>query len=162
MEYFKNVGEEYNSSLSIEMAVLQKDIKLPEITKEPLTLKTLEAFDLLGSKYILPHEVYTDVIGNFYIPILFPLVENGESNEEKFKAPNTKNILNKDGFSTAPYVQRNYIKLLIPKYIVLGFTDVISAGTKFVVAFTGGATNLSAIKVIGLYEPTKSDGGEII
>ena len=93
---------------------------------------------------------YENMIGNFYIPILFPLVENGESTELEFEAPSTGNILN-GSLASKPYVERNYISLAIPKYIVMNFEKLIPKGTKFLVAFIGGNKSIENISIVGLY-----------
>lgn len=148
-----NQTRDYGEILAIEVAELQQEIELPELPDkefEPLTLETLERFAEEGKEYKLMEREYENMIGNFYIPILFPLVENGESTELEFEAPSTGNILN-GSLASKPYVERNYLSLAIPKYIVMNFEKVIPKGTKFLVAFIGGNKSIENISIIGLY-----------
>ena len=145
--------ESYSGSLSIELAILQKDIELPELPDpelDPLTLETLERYKEEGKIYKLMENEYEDMIGLFYIPILFPLIENGESIELEFEAPSTGNIIN-GSLSSSNYIERNHISLMIPKYIIMNFKKIIPAGTKFLVAFIGGSSSINNISIIGLY-----------
>jgi hypothetical protein len=150
MSYYDNASKQYGDEISIEVAILQADITLPELPKEKLTTAVLKEYSDAGKTYDFPWQVYDDVIGNFYIPILFPLVENGDSTELEFKAPETKTVLNKS-IKTVPYVERNYISLMIPKYIAMEYVGTIPAGTKFLVAFIGGSTSINNMSIIGIY-----------
>lgn len=144
---------EYGDILAVEIAILQQKIKLPRLPdkdREPLTLDTLKNFARTGRKYELMEQEYENMIGNFYIPIMFPLVENGESTELEFEAPETNNILN-GSLSSKPYVERNFVSLAIPKYIVMNFKKEIPKDTKFLVAFIGGNKSVENISIIGLY-----------
>lgn len=149
MSCLDTINDEYSDNIAIEIAELQEDITLPELPKEKLSLKVLEEYDESGKSYDLPHDTYEDMIGNFYIPILFPLVENGESTEIEYDAPSTQ-VLNRS-VQGSSYVERNFISLMIPKYIVMQFRDVIPKGTKFLVGFIGGSTSIENISIIGLY-----------
>lgn len=154
---------QYSEISHIEIAELQQDVKLPKLPdkdKDPLTLETLERYARQGKKYKLAEQYYENMIGNFYIPILFPLVENGESTELEFDAPSTSNILNKS-LKAKPYVERNFLALAIPKYLVMCFKDKIPKGTKFLAAFIGGNTSMENISIIGLYGHTLPLGGEV-
>lgn len=155
MNYLGYSAQGSSEISSIELAILQQDIELPELPEEPLTLDTLEAYKEEGKEYKLMENEYTDMLGNFYVPILFPLIENGESTELEFDAPSTGNILN-DSLASEGYIERNFISLVIPKYIVMNFKTVIPTGTKFLVSFTGDGTSLEDINIIGL------DGHSII
>lgn len=145
-----NKESSYVDDISIELAILQQDIELPEITKEPLTLETLTKLDKQGKEYKLKEREYQNMIGNFYIPILFPLVENGESTELVFDAPKTGNILN-ESLVASTYVERNYVSLLIPKHLVMLFEDVIPKDTIFLIGLVGGGTDIEDINIIGVY-----------
>ena len=152
--------EQYSDNLGIELAILQQDIELPELPDpeiDPLTLETLERYKEEGKEYKLMENEYEDVIGLFYIPILFPLIENGESVELEFDAPSTSNILN-ESLSSSKYIERNHISLMIPKYIVMNFKKVIPKGTRFLIGFIGGSMSINNISIIGLYGHTL--GGE--
>lgn len=148
----------YLDKLSIELAILQQDIILPEINTDPLTLSLLQELEEKGDYYKTPDSEYTNVIGAFYIPVLFPLVDNSESTELEFTAPSTKNIKNIK-FRTKSYVERNFITLTIPKYIVLNFKDKIPSGTKFLVGFVGGDYSIEDINIIGIYGNSLTIGG---
>ena len=144
---------EYGDILAVEIAILQQKIKLPRLPdkdREPLTLDTLKNFARTGRKYELMEQEYENMIGNFYIPIMFPLVENGESTELEFEAPETNNILN-GSLSSKPYVERNFVSLAIPKYIVMNFKKEIPKDNKFLVSFIGGNKSVENISIIGVY-----------
>lgn len=158
--YLDYTSKQYGDDISIEIGILQNDITLPELPTEKLSYRLLKQWydeDVEAGlseenqrTYALAEQEYEDVIGNFYIPILFPLIENGESTELEFDAPNTKSVLN-NSITANKYVERNYISLMIPKYIVLQFTKTIPAGTKFLIGFIGGSTSIENMNVIGLY-----------
>jgi hypothetical protein len=144
--YLENTTQKYSTELSIEVAELQQAITLPTITTETIN----KSFFDNGGVLKTPDTEYDDMIGNFYIPILFPLVENGESTELEYKAPSTKNVVNKS-IASSGYVERNFISLMIPKYIVMNFTGTIPKGTKFLVAFIGGSSSVDNMSIVGLY-----------
>lgn len=148
-----NSTEVYAETSAIEYAVLQQEINLPELPEKPLTLKYLTELDKKGKKYVLAERAYCNMVGNFYIPILFPLVEDGESTELEFEAPSSNNILN-GSLKPAPYVERNYIQLVIPKYILMNFKDKIPKGTKFLIGFIGGSKSIENTAIIGLHPDT--------
>lgn len=149
MSCLDNTNNEYSDNLAIEIAELQEEIILPELPKEKLSLKVLKKYDKEGKNYDMPFDTYEDMIGNFYIPILFPLVENGESTEIEYEAPPIQ-VLN-GTVQGSNYVERNFISLMIPKYIIMQFRDKIPKGTKFLVAFIGGSNSIDNISIIGLY-----------
>lgn len=149
MSCLDNTNNEYSDNLAIEIAELQEEIILPELPKEKLSLKVLKEYDKEGKNYDMPFDTYEDMIGNFYIPILFPLVENGESTEIEYEAPPIQ-VLN-GTVQGSNYVERNFISLMIPKYIIMQFRDKIPKGTKFLVAFIGGSNSIDNISIIGLY-----------
>lgn len=150
MNYTNSNHSGYYDDLQIEIAILQQTIKLPELPKEELSLEVLQKYTEEGKTYNLMQNCYDDMIGNFYIPILFPLVENGESTELIHNPPKSNNILNKT-IKNSKYVERNFISLIIPKYIVMNFKDEIPKGTKFLIGFIGGGNSISDINIIGLY-----------
>lgn len=141
---------EYAELSEIEIAILQQDIELPKLPREPLTLETLKKFERLGKEYKLMEREYENALGNFYVPILFPLVEDGESTDLEFDAPPTNNILN-GSLKSSPYIEKNYIQLVIPKYIVCNFKRKIPKGTKFIIGFIGGNRSIENITILGLY-----------
>src|SRR5574344_316267 len=117
--------------------------------------------------YKQPWSSYTNVVGNFYIQTLFPLVENGESTEMEHDAPTTKAVIN-GGIKSSKYVERNYVSLMIPRYIALNFLGIIPKGTKCLVAMIGGSASLNNLSIIGIYgaslsatavDLSKKDGG---
>lgn len=150
MNYTNKNYDSYLENLSIELAILQNSIKLPELPDEELSLEVLQRYAEEGKTYNLMQNCYDDMIGNFYIPILFPLIENGESTELVYNSPKENKILNKSLKGTK-YVERNYISLMIPKYIVMNFRGTIPAGTKFLVGFVGDSISIDNINIIGLY-----------
>lgn len=146
--------DDYSGVLSIETAILVESIELPEITDPeefPLNYETLFNWheEDPSKEYILPYNVYTDVVGAFYIPIMFPLVESGEPTELEFDAMSNSNIIN-GTLEGVNYISKNYITLNIPKYIVMNFYKIIPAGTKFLIGFVGGSGEVSNMSIIGL------------
>ena len=105
------------------------------------------------NEYRLAEHYYKNMVGNFYIPVLMPLIEGeGESVDLEMEAPDTGGNLN-DSLYTSPYIEQNYVPLVIPKYIVMNFKYYIPEGTKFLVAFVGGKTTIYNASIIGLYGP---------
>ena len=154
MNILTNTSEEYSDDLGLELAILQQEIELPEITDPeefPLNYETLLAWyeEDPAKVYKLKEHEYKSMIGNFYIPVLFPLLENGDSTELIFDAPTTGNILN-NSLQAAPYTERNFVTLTIPKYLVMLFKEKIPAGTKFLVGFLGGSNSIANIHIIGI------------
>lgn len=124
--------ENFSGSISSEIAILQEEI-------------------------IFPHK-WENKIGKFFIPILFPLVTERSGAVERTKpAPNIKNIVCQ-GFTVNSYLERNFIRLMIPKHLyptvaVWDFAKkiwYIPQYTVFIVSFIGGSTLASDIKVTGV------------
>ena len=153
-DYYGNISEYFSDSLSIEIAELQRRIILPVLPKEVICNKVLKAYEELGYNYITAPDVYKNMYGNFYIPMVNPLIENGKSVEKDHSAPEVSKMLTVGNVDlvTNEYKEYNYIELMIPKYIVLQFRKEIPAGTKFVVSFTGGSANQNNTKIIALSE----------
>lgn len=150
MNLTTTLSDEYSDDIILEIAILQHKIELPELPDEDLTLDVLMRYAEEGKPYRLMQNCYEDMIGHFYIPVLFPLIQNGESTELVYDAPKENKILNKS-LRGVKYVERNYVSLMIPKYIVMNFKKEIPAGTKFIVGFIGGSTSIDNINIIGLY-----------
>lgn len=152
--FFDLIGTNYSDSLSIELAELQRTIYLPLLPMEKLSYKVLIAYEELGRSYWTKDDVYTSMIGNFYIPMLFPMVENtAESTEMIHKEPKNRNVKSSDiGYGTEKYITRSFVELMIPKHIILQFNDTIPKGTKFNIGFIGGSTTLSSIKILSVAE----------
>lgn len=140
----------YVYDLVIEIGELIEPIPLPELPTEDLSLEVLEQYAAAGKKYNLMQNCYEDMVGKFYIPVLFPLVDKGDGPEIfVHDSPKTFNIIgNAVG---EKYKEYNYISLIIPKYIVMQFRDVIPAGTRFLIGFSGEHKKISNLNVIGLY-----------
>ena len=120
---------------NIQIAVLKNKIKLPK----------------LGWKRRRDYwNRYGNMIGYFYIPTLMPLVEEGEPTEIEHEPPDTSNALNNAG-EVMPYIERNYVSLVIPKYICMNFVGYIPENTKFLVAFLNGETKIGDMAIIGVY-----------
>ena len=49
---------------------------------EKLSFNVLRAYEELGRSYWTKDDVYTSVLGNFYIPMMFPMVENSVESTE--------------------------------------------------------------------------------
>ena len=174
-------SEVYSSELSIELAVLQEDVELPSITLEPLTSELLakhhsNTYDSAGrvikfaDPYFMPYQVCTNVIGNFYITMMFPLVNNGDSTVIDYNAPNSSFVVN-DSLKGDEYAEQNFVSLIIPKYLAMNFyrypdysnftedglyysgeyKQYIPKGTKFIAGFIGGSDTVSNVSIIGIY-----------
>ena len=151
--YFDSTENYRSDALSSEIAVLQRRILLPILPREKVCEKVLKAYSNLNLVYHTAEELYTDMVGNFYLSMLFPLVQDGKSTELHFSAPKVTNIKNKKStLKTKGYYERNYINLLIPKLIVLNFRKEIPAGTKFVANFIGGSSNIDSIQISAVSE----------
>ena len=106
-----------------------------------------------SNEYRLAEHYYKNMIANFYIPVLMPLIDGEEDSMElEMQAPSTRGIMN-DGLLTSDYIEQNYVQLVIPKYIVMNFKYRIPKGTKFLVAFVGGKATIYNASIIGLYGP---------
>lgn len=145
--------KEYSENYSIELGILTQDIPLPEITKKgkhPLTHNILKSV-FENKNYRLAEQYYGNALGTFYVPVLFPLVEEGEPVQLEFDAPKNKTI--NDTLVGKNYIESNYVQLVIPKHIVMDFygQDKIPAGTKFLLGFIGGANTYGNFCVIGVY-----------
>lgn len=136
---------EYAENLIIELAELTKDIDLPFKTE-----KWKDDDGETHTKYIPLFDDYENMVGFFYVPIIMALLDNNEPTEVIVKAP-TAEAVNNNKLSGVEYVSRNYISLVIPRYIVLNFRLKIPAGTKFLICFVGGKTTINNISIIGLY-----------
>ena len=176
----KGTQNMYSNELSIEIAELQEDVPLPSISIEPLTYDILKEhhsntedeegdIESYAKPYFTPEMVCTNVIGNFFIPMMFPLIENGDSEEKEVEAPSTTDV-DGSGIVAEEYVTRNFISLVIPKYIAMNFykypdytnfvntgdyysgeyKQYIPKGTKFLCAFIGGSTNTNNISIVGI------------
>lgn len=171
--------DSYSTHLSLEVAVLQKDVSLPHICLDPLTydfLKELHSnkYDENGRiikyahPYFMPYQVCTNVIGYFRVFMITPLVEDGEPTNLKCTTPKVKQI--NGGIKGKPYTEQNYIPLMIPKYIAMNFykypdytnfendgiyytgnyKQIIPKGTKFLCSFVGGSIDMNNISIIGI------------
>lgn len=147
-KFYDQAASYYNNALSVEVAELQRKIYLPLLPLERLTDKILSAYHFYERYYWTKEDVYTSVVGNFYIPILFPMVENNTSVEMIHRKPDV-DTYNKD-FITSEYVTRSYVNLIIPRHIVMDFHNVIPAGTQFNIGFVGGSSNIDAIRILSV------------
>ena len=160
--FFDEIGYNYSEALSFEIAELQRTIYLPLLPMEKLSIKVLQAYENLGRSYWTKDDVYTSVIGNFYIPMLFPMVENtAESIELIHKNPNTRNISsNNSAFGTERYITKSFVELVIPRHIVMQFSNIIPRGTKFCIGFIGGNTNTNSIKILSVAQTVVTETTE--
>lgn len=151
--FYEQSSNTYSTALSVEIAELQKKVYLPLLPKEYPTDYVLKAYRELEGRYTTMADAYSDVTGNFYITVLFPLIQSDESTVVKYKAPSTKNIVNTDAaFSTSSYMESNYVSLTIPKHVAMEFRGYIPKGTKFIVGLIGGNSSISNIKVLAVSE----------
>lgn len=132
----------------LEKAVLLEDIILPELPKFP----TMEEIHAGKVYYPRTEELYNDVVGKFSIPITTPLNENySDPVDKKQTNKPIKNMSASSGMKSSQYESSNYIELTIPKFVALNFINKIPKGTEFIAGFIGGGTDLSDIKIIGVY-----------
>ena len=153
--FYDRVSNSYSDTLSIEIAELQRTIFLPLLPMERLTYSVLAAYEDEGLPYWFKDEVYTSVLGNFYMPLLFPMVENPEeSTDMEHDAPDSGHVIQDDKkrspYKTEAYTTRTYVELIIPKYIVMNFTDTIPKGTRFVVGYIGGSNSIESMKILSV------------
>lgn len=151
MNIINDTENEYFKKLVIEIGILLEDIILPELPKEELSLSVLQQYASEGKTYNLIQNCYTDMIGKFYIPSLFPLIDKADGPEEFiYSAPKTY----KSNGTLKPvdkYIETNYLELIIPKYIVMQFKDVIPKDTYFLIGFNGEEKEITNLNIIGIY-----------
>lgn len=138
MNITKNNNSEYYNDLIIEIAILQEDIILPEINDSSLNI-----MDFINARY-------KNTIGKFYLPSIMPLIDPLDGAKDiQYAAPKTT----KSNGTIKPnkYTEKNYIELIIPKYIMMQFDNKIKKGTKFVVGYSGVYKKISNMNIIGLY-----------
>ena len=131
--FFEDIStNEYAKSLSNEIAELQEEL-------------------ILSTPWM-------SMIGKFYIPIIFPMVEHaGEAFERTIPAPSTKNIIC-SGFKTKNYKERNFVRIVIPEYLLSTVAQwdedrkiwYIPKKTRFIVSFIGGSTSVGDMNIIGV------------
>ena len=149
--FYDKVNYSYTDALSIELAELQRTIYLPLLPMERLSHSVLTAYEEEKVPYWNKDEVYTSVLGNFYVPMLFPMVENPEESTDMIHpAPENSMLLQDGGYETEEYTTRTYIELVIPKYIVMNFNDTIPKGTMFVVGFVGGSNTIDSMRIMSV------------
>ena len=142
---------DYYKNLVLEVGILLESIPLPPLPNDPLTLSTLESYAEQGKTYNLMQNCYTNKMGKFFIPSLFPLVDKADGPEEFiYKAPRTYKT-NQSIVPIKNYTEVNYLELIIPKYIVMQFRGSIPKDTVFLIGFNGEEKEIRNINVIGLY-----------
>lgn len=138
----------------IEVGILMEDIPLPKLPTLKELIKIVKGKDdisiTLSSAPFRAEELYTDMIGKFSIPILFPA--ETEIKDKKMLAPSVMNLKNNANMVTSNYISSNYIELNIPKYILLNFKGLVPKGTRFLLCFIGGSIGIEDIRVIGVSE----------
>ena len=167
--FFDKASFSYSDALSIELVELQRTIYLPLLPMERLTYSVLVAYEEEGIPYWFKDEVYTSVMGNFYAPMMFPMVENPEESIDMIhSAPHNSMLKTEGAYETVEYTTSTYVQLVIPKYIVMNFTDTIPKGTVFVVGAVGGSNTIDQLKILSVaWLPTEvidenyaGEGGE--
>lgn len=140
-----------------EVAILMEDIELPKLpTVEELSKLISNAIAQstaeVRKKVNLPEfrveKLYTDVIGKFCIPVLFPLESSPK--DTPMPSPTVRNIQSDCNLRVSSYEKSNYVEINIPKYILLNFLDKIPAGTRFLIIFVGGSIEIADIRIIGV------------
>ena len=151
MNIINDNENEYFKKLVIEIGILLEDIVLPELPKDELSLEVLQQYAAEGKTYNLIQNCYTDMVGKFYIPSWFPLIDRADGPEEFiYSGPK----INKSNGTLKPvdkYIETNYLELIIPKFIVMGFRDVIPKNTYFLIGFNGEEKEITNLNIIGLY-----------
>lgn len=132
---------------TIERVKLAQDVKLPKVTTEPLTLKFLEN----GGKYVSPFNAYSDIKAKFFMPIMSPLMSGENASNDKKASPSVKNQKGSSKLQVNSYNSSNYIELVIPKYILMNFVDIVPKGTEFIVGSINGSLSIGKMKIIGIY-----------
>lgn len=135
----------YEALKSIEQVELAEDIQLPKV--QELTYNLLHS----GGTWKSPFDLYKDTKGKFFINIMTPLKDTGDTNDISKSSPSTKNQKGTYKLNTNGYNASNYIELTIPKYILLNFTNIVPKGTKFVVGSINGSYDVDDMRIIGLY-----------
>lgn len=164
--YFDNISNNYSASLSNEVVELERKVYIPLLPLEKMSDLVLGAYRYLGEYYWTKDDVYKAKKGNFYIPMMFPMVKYKSDSddmpvEERETAPDTSYVINDDEkFVTKDYVKRNYVKLVIPRFIILQFSNVIPKGTRFNIACLGGNGRNSSIKITSIARTKPVDAGE--
>lgn len=149
-DYYSNIANFHSDSLNIEIAILQKPVILPYINEEYSCKNLMELYANAEREYRTAEEWYTDVKANFYFPMLTPMVINGESTKMTHAAPDVSKFLAIGEFETTEYEEQNFISLIIPRHIVMGFRKEIPIGTKFTCNFIGGTTLYNSIIITGV------------
>lgn len=138
-----------NDIRSIERVTLAEAVRLPAVSSGPISLSALES----GKKFTLAQDVYKDTLAKFYFNIITPMVDKGAVYNNQVHSP-TINQRGGTKLRTSGYKSSNYIELVIPKYILLNFKNVIPAGTEFLVGLIGGSTDVEDLRIIGVYTTT--------
>ena len=148
--FYSGISNYYSDALSIEKIKVHRPVILPPISEEFIDYKILEAYSEIGAQFILADDAYTDVIANFYPPLITPMVEDGECVVMKHDAPEIADIFSNEEMVAENYDEINFIPLLIPKHIVMNFRREIPVGTEFIASFTGGTLSYGNIHILGV------------
>lgn len=115
-----------DKSIITERVKLVEDIKLPESVSE-----------------------YKNISAKFYFNIFTPLVDKSKVNSQFKSAPNINKYSN-NSLSTSDYQQSNYITLIIPKYMLYQFDNIIPKDTEFIITCIG-EFKIEHFRIIGIY-----------
>lgn len=135
----------YEALSSVERVQLAEAIELPTI--KALTYETLKS----GGKWESAFDKYEDTTGKFFMNIMTPLKDGGDTSDVTKGSPSTRNVKGKTKLNTSSYSSSNYIELTIPKYILLNFTGTIPKGTEFLVGSINGSSDVDDMRIIGIY-----------
>lgn len=148
------IGNDFYDDLDlryVEVAILMEDIPLPPLPmRAPVVNHSYVRLDKTRVE-----ELYTDTIGKFCIPILFPLEDKPV--DTPVPAPTIRNIQSNTTLVTKGYMESNYVEINIPKYIMMNFLTVIPKGTRFLIIFVGGGLSVSDIRIIGVKDYVKPE-----
>ena len=115
-----------DKSIITERVKLVEDIKLPESASE-----------------------YKNISAKFYFNLFTPLVDKSKVNSQFKSAPNINKYSN-NSLSTSDYQQSNYITLIIPKYMLYQFDNIIPKDTEFIITCIG-EFKIEHFRIIGIY-----------
>jgi hypothetical protein len=115
-----------DKSIITERVKLVEDIKLPESVSE-----------------------YKNISAKFYFNLFTPLVDKSKVNSQFKSAPNINKYSN-NSLSTSDYQQSNYITLIIPKYMLYQFDNIIPKDTEFIITCIG-EFKIEHFRIIGIY-----------
>lgn len=159
-DYYGNISNTY-SQLSNEVAILKRKIYLPLLPLEKMTDMVIGAYRYLGKDYWYKDDVYEAKSGCFRIPLICPLIKDSEEAIDVIhSAPQISGLVSEEELITKDYITCNYIPLIIPRDIIMQFSNLIPKKTQFNVTFMGGSSANYQIKVNSIAKTVSIPEGE--